>query len=95
MKSIAQNAPHGQIFDHTEAIAVLRGRELIRQSLETVLQEQIDDFEKKTSLCWEREEWESRARESLRRLRVYLENNREQLKYRERCRRVERLGAVR
>ena len=47
LKAAAQNAPHGQTFDHAEALATLRGRELIQQSLETILQEQIDDFEKK------------------------------------------------
>jgi hypothetical protein len=53
MKHAAKNAPHGQVFNHAEAFAVLRGRELIQQSLETALQDQIDDFEKKkeTTLC--------------------------------------------
>jgi len=48
LKVSAENAPYGQIFDHAEAFAVKHGRELIRQSLETMLQEQIDDHQKKT-----------------------------------------------
>jgi len=53
MKTATQNAPYGQIFNHAEAFAVQHGRELIRQSLETLLQEQIDDHQKKkeTTLC--------------------------------------------
>ena len=47
MKVACANAPHGQIFNHAEAFAVQHGRELIRQSLETLLQEQIDEHEKK------------------------------------------------
>jgi hypothetical protein len=47
MKVAAANAPHGQIFNHAEAFAVQHGRELIRQSLEHLLQEQIDEHEKK------------------------------------------------
>jgi hypothetical protein len=47
LKIAAQNAPYGQTFDHAEAFAVQQGRELIRQSLQTLLQEQIDEIEKK------------------------------------------------
>ena len=47
LKVSAENAPYGQIFDHVEAFAVTHGRELIRQSMETLLQEQIDDHQKK------------------------------------------------
>ena len=47
MKIAAANAPHGKIFDHVEAFVLSQGRELLRQSLETMLQEQIDDLEKK------------------------------------------------
>ena len=42
-----QNAPIGKGFDHAEAFAFAQGRELIRQSLETTLQQQIDHIEKK------------------------------------------------
>jgi hypothetical protein len=53
MKHVAENAPHGQTFDRTEAFVMQQGRELLRQSFEAALQEQIDDFEKKneTTLC--------------------------------------------
>jgi hypothetical protein len=53
MKATTQNAPYGQIFNHAEAFAVQHGRELIRQSLEHLLQEQIVEHEKKkeTELC--------------------------------------------
>ena len=47
LKNSAENASYGQVFDHAEAFAVKQGRELIRQSLETMLQEQIDDHQKK------------------------------------------------
>ena len=47
MKAAAEHAPYGQIFHHAEAFAIKEGRELVRQSLETMLQEQIDDIEKK------------------------------------------------
>ena len=56
LKRITQNAPHGKIFDHAETFAALKSRELIQQSLETTLQEQVDDFEKKeTTLCPKRQ----------------------------------------
>ena len=47
LRVAAENAPYGQTFDHAEAFVVLQGRELIRQSLEHILQDQIDDLEKK------------------------------------------------
>jgi hypothetical protein len=53
LQASAKNAPYGQIFNHAEAFAFKQGRELIRQSLETMLQEQIDEHQKKseTTLC--------------------------------------------
>jgi hypothetical protein len=47
MKNTAQNAPYGQVFDYVEAFAVKQGQELLRQSTEALLQEQVDEFEKK------------------------------------------------
>ena len=47
MKAAAENATYGQTFNRAEAFAVLNGRELVRQSLEVIVQEQIDDLEKK------------------------------------------------
>ena len=47
LNATIQNAPLGKGFDHAEAFAVAQGRELIRQSLETIVQQQIDHIEKK------------------------------------------------
>ena len=47
MKAAAENATDGQMFNQAEAFAVSQGRELVRKSLETIMQEQIDDLEKK------------------------------------------------
>jgi hypothetical protein len=47
MKTITANAPHGQAFNHAEAFVMQQGQELLRQSFEATLQDQIDDFEKK------------------------------------------------
>jgi len=46
-QAAAENATYGQTFNRAESFAVLQGRELIRQSLEMIVQEQIDDLEKK------------------------------------------------
>lgn len=48
MKTAAKNAPYGRFLDQAETVAVLQGRELLRQSLQAVAQEEIDDIEKKT-----------------------------------------------
>jgi len=45
MKSAAGTAPHGQVIDKAEAFAVVAGRELIRRSLESVIQERITEVE--------------------------------------------------
>ena len=47
LNATIQNAPIGKGFDHAETFAVAHGRELIRQSLETIVQQQIDHIEKK------------------------------------------------
>ena len=47
LNATIQNAPVGKGFDHAETFAVAQGRELIRQSLETIVQQQIDHIEKK------------------------------------------------
>jgi hypothetical protein len=47
MKHATANAPHGHGLNYAEAFVLSKGRELLQQSLETVLQEQIDEFEKK------------------------------------------------
>jgi len=45
MKSAASNAPYGQVIDKAEAFAVVQGRELIRSSLEAIVQERITEVE--------------------------------------------------
>ena len=47
MRDAAARAPDGQVLSVAESLAMTRGRELTRKSLETVLQEEIDDTEKK------------------------------------------------
>jgi hypothetical protein len=48
LQQVADQAPHGQVLEHTEAAAVAAGRELMRQALEKTLQTQADAAEKKT-----------------------------------------------
>jgi len=47
LKSAAQNAPRGQVLNYVEAAVIEQGHELIRQSLETLIQDEIDEVEKK------------------------------------------------
>ena len=47
IKAVAENAPDGQVLAQAEAVCLLKGRELLRKSLELTVQEQIDELEKK------------------------------------------------
>jgi hypothetical protein len=47
MREAATNAPDGAVLSRAESLAVTRGRELTRKSLETVLQEEVNVAEKK------------------------------------------------
>jgi hypothetical protein len=47
LRQTAQNAPLGKIIRHVEVLAVQAGRELIRQSVESIMQDQNDHLEKK------------------------------------------------
>jgi hypothetical protein len=47
LRASAQNAPYGKVIQRAEAFAVCQGRELVRQSLEAIVQEQNDLLEKK------------------------------------------------
>jgi hypothetical protein len=47
MRSAAAAAPDGQVLSIAESLAVARGRELTRKSLQTVLQEEVQAGEKK------------------------------------------------
>lgn len=47
MQRTANAAPDGQVLSQVEQLAVARGREFIRKSLEAVLNEQAQEVEKK------------------------------------------------
>jgi hypothetical protein len=47
-KAHAKNAPHGQFLTYAEALTVVRGRELLKTTLQTLVQEEVNDFKKKT-----------------------------------------------
>lgn len=47
MRQAAAQAPDGMVLSVAESLALARGRELTRQSLATVLQEEIEGGEKK------------------------------------------------
>lgn len=47
MREAARNAPDGQVLDRAESLAMTRGRELTRKSLETILAEEAQVVEKK------------------------------------------------
>jgi hypothetical protein len=52
LKLTTESVPTQHAFDTAEAFCLAQGRELFRQSLEAIFQEQIDDHEKKeTTLC--------------------------------------------
>jgi hypothetical protein len=44
-----REAPFGQFLNHADAAVTEKGRELLRQSLENIVQTEIDEIEKKTS----------------------------------------------
>ena len=47
LKRVCATAPDGQVLAQAEQVAVARGRELTRQSLEAVLNQQAAEVEKK------------------------------------------------
>lgn len=47
MQRVAEAAPDGQVLKQAEAMALARGRELTRRSLEIVLNDQAPEVEKK------------------------------------------------
>ena len=51
LRQVAENAPKGQIIRRAEMLAFQKGRELIRTSLETIVQEQNDLLKKKLRQC--------------------------------------------
>jgi len=48
LRAAAKNAPHGQVLNYVEAAVIEQGQELLRQSLETLVQDEIDEIEKKS-----------------------------------------------
>lgn len=50
LRTAAASAADGEVLSVAESLAVARGRELTRRSLETVLQEEITGVEKKGRL---------------------------------------------
>ncbi len=48
LRRAAAEAPDGEVLNVAEALAMARGRELTRRSLESVLQEETAEVEKKT-----------------------------------------------
>ena len=48
MREAAAQAADGEVLNVAESLAVARGRELMRRSLETVLQQETAEMEKKT-----------------------------------------------
>ena len=51
MRNAAAAAPDGQVLSIAESLAIARGRELMRHSLEGVLQEEAREAEKKGARC--------------------------------------------
>lgn len=47
IRAAAENAPYGKMIAHADAFAFQNGRELIRKSLEHIVQEQNDILKKK------------------------------------------------
>ena len=47
LKQTCQSAPHGHVLAQAEVIALARGRELTRQALQAVLNQQAEAVEKK------------------------------------------------
>lgn len=50
IREVAQNAPDGEVVTQTEMLAVIRGRELTRTCLQSLLQEEIRRNEKKKNV---------------------------------------------
>jgi hypothetical protein len=47
MRDAARSAPDGQVLDRAESLALARGRELTRKTLETILAEEAQAVEKR------------------------------------------------
>jgi hypothetical protein len=47
VQAVGRAAPDGQVVNQMEALILKRGRELIRQSFQLALQEEVEEHEKK------------------------------------------------
>ena len=50
LRSAAQHAPQGQVIHHVELLTLAKGREFLRQTAESIVQEQNDVLEKKNTV---------------------------------------------
>lgn len=50
VQAVGRAAPDGQVINQMEALILQRGRELIRQSFELALQEEVEEHEKKRNI---------------------------------------------
>lgn len=50
VQTVGRQAPDGQVINQMEALILQRGRELIRQSFELALQEEVEEHEKKRNI---------------------------------------------
>jgi len=51
MQNIANNAPYGKVLDQVETAVIVKSRELVKQSTEFLIQEQINNIEKKRNVA--------------------------------------------
>jgi phage terminase Nu1 subunit (DNA packaging protein) len=51
MSALAQSAPDGKVLDQLEEVAVEKGRETLRATLERTVQQRIEAAEKKGRRC--------------------------------------------
>ncbi len=51
MSDLALSAPHGRVIDLLEEVAVEKGRDALRATLQQAVQQRIDDAEKKGRRC--------------------------------------------
>jgi hypothetical protein len=49
-KALAKNAPHGQFLNVAEAAICKKGRDFLNASLQEIVQEEVNEIEKKTKL---------------------------------------------
>lgn len=50
VQAVGRAAPDGEVVNQMEALVLKQGRELIRQSLQLALQEEVEELEKKRNV---------------------------------------------